>query len=203
VAIVLAFGVVGYLRSGGGEDFSVNGGEFEAVFVNGLDVRAKSDAGLVDLSPWSVLLNPIANVIPQQLLPFKKVVYSAWYMETFYSGYKERGGGLAFGAMAEAMVGFGIFGLIVRAGLLGLLFGWIHHRCATRGVGFIGWSFYTWFLIITYDCFRDNAGTILIFLLHMWLPAIAALYATHALLSGAAVAAKRGGLRAEALARLR
>jgi hypothetical protein len=70
-------------------------------------------------------------------------------------------------------------------------------------VGFIGWSFYTWFLIITYDCFRDNAGTILIFLLHMWLPAIAALYATHALLSGAAVAAKRGGLRAEALARLR
>lgn len=183
--VFLIFDVAGLMRSGErAEAFWMNGGEFEAMFVNALDLRVKRDAGMVDLSPFSVVLSNVVNVVPQQVLPFRKVVLSSWYVDTFYEDYKNTGGGLAFGALSEAVIGYGIVDLLVQALVLGLVFGWIHRRCSTRGVGFWGWSFYTWFRIVSYECFRDNSGVMIILFSHMWLPALVCVYSVNALLKG-------------------
>lgn len=98
------------------------GGEFESLFGNAVDLYSRSTTGGVPKVPLGVYLADIVAPIPSQLLPFEKMDQANWYMATFYPEALEQGQGLAFGSMAQAVIGLGVPEVLLRGALLGVIF---------------------------------------------------------------------------------
>jgi len=157
---------------GGLAGFLVNG-EFASIFVNGLDMMQQREW----LRGSSVLPNfyvvDFARLIPQQLLPFEKVDPSRWYVVTFYPGYAETGGGLAFGAIAESAVGFGTSEALVRGGLLGAVFAYVHGALTVPSRrSFVSLVAYVWLVVFCYQGVRDTTFSLVARFVFNALPAL-------------------------------
>lgn len=179
-AALSLFLYLGYERSRGDNDqaFSTavlfsNATEFEAIFGNAYDLRyVQGAAGAFRGSP-SLWAADFIALIPQQLLPFAKTNGALWYLSEYYPAMASLGGGFAFGAVPEAIAGYGVAQLLFSAALLGVGFGLLH-RLINRGrAGFWSVAAYVWLTVNSYQCFRNSSfSLLLLFVYHFVVPVV-------------------------------
>lgn len=182
-ALFIVFSLQGLFR--GYDDISLSqaltgyahrGSEFEALFSNTFDILTRQRVGgeLTDFTPSELYLSEFLRFVPQQFLSFEKIDLPVWYVNTFYPEYAKGGGGLAFGAIAESVIGQGWPELILRALLVGVSFALAHNYC-TRGRKSI-WAatFYIWIVVMSYNAFRNTTFSLFgLFLYDFLLPVVA------------------------------
>ncbi len=169
LALIAAIGLVlftaaGILRPGGGHHSGMlalfQGGEFFSVYINSVDILRRSiEAGGLDIAK-NLYFVDLLRFIPQQILGYEKLDPAVWYASTYYPEYFEKGGGFAFGAIAESMVGFGIAEALVRGMLLGTAFAFVANRCLSGCIGPYRVFIYIWFVVTSYQAFRDTTFSI-------------------------------------------
>ncbi len=161
--LVIGFVAMGALRTyqtggavGAGLEVLLSTNEFESLFSNAVDLDELLQSGRVDRGAiaLAVYLGDVIGLVPQQLTPFEKINLARWYVETFYQYHAEAGGGLAFGVIAEALVGAGPLDLLWRAALVGLALGRLDRRVLARPVSLPAFVMYVWVLSNCYLMFR-------------------------------------------------
>jgi hypothetical protein len=163
VLALLSFTALGILRQlATSSDFGtarlVSSGEFESVFANNVDLATKRDWHEIPPPTERQYLSEFLAPIPSQVLPFDKLDASNWYVSTFYPTFAAAGGGFAFGVVAQALVGFGLPELLLRAVFAGLLFAVARTVLGSRHGGVWTLVTYTWLSVTAYQSFR--AGTL-------------------------------------------
>jgi len=140
--------------------YLLQGGEFVSVFVNALDLQDR----LADLENpvlrLGMYLVDILRFIPRQFIGDFKVDPATFYVTTFYPEAAEGGAGLAFGAIAESVIGVGPVEALVRGLLLGLLYGLVRNACLKRRVTVVRAFIYTWFVVLAYQGIRDTTFSV-------------------------------------------
>lgn len=177
--LIFVFGLGQFLR-----DFAVNegvdtlagalvNGEFASLFINGLDVLQQRDWLTANGMLPNLYMVDIARFAPQQLLPFDKVDPSRWYIETLYPAYAESGGGLAFGAIAEAAAGYGSTEAVVRGSLLGSLFALLQSVASRPGSrSLVALVAYVWLVVFCYQSLRDTSFSLVARFVYNAVPAL-------------------------------
>jgi hypothetical protein len=135
--------------------------EFESVFTNSYDLLHVKKAGLTAALFPSVYVNDFVALVPQQILPWQKLDPLDWYAQTFYPAFAARGGGLAFGAIPEAIVGFGWIDAAWRGAIVGLMLAFVHRSFVQGKKSFWRYCFYIWVCIFCYKCFRSTTFRLL------------------------------------------
>ena len=162
---VVLFALSGLLRSGGDvNEFSFltpfQKGELLSVFFNSLDLlRRVNETGQMPFN-WSIYFLDLIRVVPQQLLWFEKTDLAVWYVSTYYPSFYESGGGLAFGAISESVIGFGAIEAFLRGCALGIGFSCVTNYCFSGRVGILKVVTYVWFVVISYQSVRDTTFTV-------------------------------------------
>lgn len=158
---IALFLLAGQIRGGVSETAAISGlqsGEFTSVFINSLDIiKRKLELGEFGVPLYTL---DLARVIPQQLLWFDKLDPSVWYVSTFYPEFARAGGGLAFGAIAESFVGFGVLEALVRGMLLGLVGAFVVNRLLRKNVTPMKIVAYVWLFAVSYQSVRDTTFTL-------------------------------------------
>jgi len=171
----VAFGIARYIAAGV-EVHSYNpfaySSEFESLFANVIHL-SRIQSTIHDL-PASFFLADLAALIPQQFAPFTKVSPADWYVSTYFSGYADKGGGLAFGTLAEAVLLGGWIGALLRGAALGLCFAAIHRLYVRKGDSFWVFVFYIWVATLSYQSFRNTTFYLLVLAAFRFVPALVA-----------------------------
>ncbi|AJP59105.1 hypothetical protein UC34_23460 [Pandoraea vervacti] len=158
---IALFLLAGQIRGGVSDTAAIAGlqsGEFTSVFINALDIiKRKQELGSFDVPLYTL---DLARVIPQQLLWFDKLDPSVWYVSTFYPDFAKAGGGLAFGAIAESFVGFGVVEALVRGMLLGLVAAFVVNHLLRERVTPMRIVAYIWLFAMSYQSVRDTTFTL-------------------------------------------
>jgi len=155
------FLVLGLLRAGTVTIIDAAGrNEFMALFVTALDIRQLYITGSTLDMNANLLVSDLLRLIPQQILPFEKVDPATWYINTFYPGYAEAGGGLAFGLLAEAVLGGGGVAAFTRGLALGALVSVSFNFLSAR-VSLWRLIIYMWLFTNLYQSFRDTTFTLI------------------------------------------
>lgn len=139
----------------------LQGGEFLSVFYNSLDLLDRlgdSDLLAVRLGMYFV---DVLRLIPQQIIGDLKIDPATFYVSTFYPKFSDAGGGLAFGAIAEATIGFGWPEALVRGALLGWLYSFIANRCLNGKLTVVRAFVYVWFVVMSYQAIRDTTFSLI------------------------------------------
>jgi oligosaccharide repeat unit polymerase len=173
------FVVLGALRGSGGTLASVMtlnpfryGTEFESLFANA--VHLNDAKGSVGELPVAFYLADLFAVVPQQLAPFTKMDRGDWYVTTFFPAYAARGGGLAFGTIAEAILTGGWISALGFGAALGFTFGCVHRFYARHSDRFWVFVFYVWITTLSYQAFRNSTFALLVLFVYRFLPALVA-----------------------------
>jgi len=158
--LFLGLGVARMLSSAyaGDPDLSLLGStnEFEGLFANAYDLRElKATGQTAEIFP-RLYFSDLANLVPQQVMPFKKIDLGDWYVQSFYTSYADVGGAFAFGVIPESIVGLGWIDLIWRGLLVGWVFSYIYRRFVINRKSFWNYSFYLWVTIFSYQTFRTT-----------------------------------------------
>jgi hypothetical protein len=163
---VLAFLLAGAVRQSRVEDVSfsplglLQGGEFVAYFYNGLDVLERApDFEALGIS-GALYLVDLLRLVPRQIVGDVKLDPAVLYVSTFYPEFFEAGGGLAFGAIAESVLGFGAPEALVRGLLLGAAYAWVRNGLQRPRVGVLRVFVYTWFVVLAYQGLRDTTFSV-------------------------------------------
>lgn len=177
--------------------YILQGGEFLSVFLNSLDLldRLKD----IDIGPLRVglYLVDLLRFVPQQIIGDLKLDPASFYVSTFYPDFADAGGGLAFGAIAEATLGFGIPEALVRGLLLGYLLARVRIACVRHRLSLIQAFVYTWFVVTAYQAVRDTTLSVFPRFFFQVVPLLVILYASRALRGRRYMAvARRPGARA-------
>ena len=110
------------------------------------------------------------QLIPQQMYPVKKIDPSLWYLEVIGDS---SGSGLMFGVMGQAAVGFGIWELVLRGGLLGFILARIHRwYFLKRSSSFSATLFYVWLCINVYYTFRGSTFSLVTPVVYQLMPVL-------------------------------
>ncbi|MBT5268563.1 MAG: hypothetical protein HOL70_03860 [Candidatus Marinimicrobia bacterium] len=184
--LFIAAGIFRSFASSPGDVFlidiqSIGLGEFDQLWGNAIELLHASREGLT--VPFNVQYGEFLAPIPSQFLPIEKSSLANWFLDTFYPIYKAEGGGWAFGALSQAVIGGGLIEAAVRGALLGciigLLFRW--YRTPTSP----WWMFPTYlYLIVTgYNSIRDTTFTHLTVILQTVLPSLLIIAIMGSLLS--------------------
>jgi hypothetical protein len=187
LAMFLALGVLRSFRGGGSpSDFSINpsAGEFESLFGNAIDLAVKMRSGEIKDVPLGFHFTDLVAVIPSQLLPFQKVDLADWYVSKFYPEAKEGGQGLAFGVIAQSIIGWTWLELVIRGVVLGAVFAKLHSFYRHHGNRMWVTVFYVWLTVYAYQSFRASSFTIWPLFLQWFLPTVIIIESIRALLTG-------------------
>ncbi len=172
-AALVLFMLAGYWRSEQA-DLSVlsiiQGGEFMALFVNSVDLQARIADGTAAAFRYSFTAIDFLKMIPAQLLAIEKVDPGTWYVQTFYPEYYAAGGGFAFGAIAESVMGLGPTDAAIRGALLGFVFAFAGNRLIERRSSILGIFIYVWLTVVCYQSFRDTTFSFMTRSLYQILP---------------------------------
>jgi len=141
--------------------------EFESLFANAYDLNRIKASGALEPVGRAFLLSDFIALVPQQLLPFEKVIPSQWLVNTFYPDYASSGGGLAFGAISESIVGFGWIDLVCRGAAVGLVLAFVQRRYRPT---FWWFAFYVWMTVTAYQSFRNTTFAPLALFVYQFLP---------------------------------
>lgn len=177
LVLLFLFNLSGFLRSdadrpgpGAAFDLFEHHTEFEAVFANAYDLYDLKRTGQVPDLPWSWHASDLVALIPPQLLPFEKANKGRWYVETYYPEYAARGGGLAFGVVAESILGWGWIDLVLRGMALGMILGLAQRYWAGHPDSFWTFVFYVWLATSCYWPVRWTAFVMLRLFVWQFLP---------------------------------
>jgi oligosaccharide repeat unit polymerase len=95
--------------------------EFISIYRNALHLTSISNTLDFVHPPGSSYLQSLITFIPKQVNADKWDLAS-WYVEEYYPGYAEAGGGLAFGIIPEALVNWGLVSIVFQAFVLAIIF---------------------------------------------------------------------------------
>lgn len=175
-AVLGAFVLLGLLRGGflqGGLPASMNvfayASEFEVIFANAVHLDMLDRARTL-APPSSLYISDLLALVPQQFAPITKVTPSEWYVTTYFPMYAASGGGLAFGTIAESIIGWGWIDLIARGAALGLLLGVVHRTVVLHRRGFWMFVLYIWLSVQIYHSFRNTTFTLLPLFVYRFVP---------------------------------
>lgn len=158
---VALFIFAGVFRADGGFNALLltpfQGGEFVSLFINSVDLYRKSGDGSGFDVPQQIYWVDILRFIPQQILAIEKIDPAVWYVSNYYPDFYEMGGGLAFGAIAESVIGFGLAEAFMRGGLLGVAYAIVANRCTSGLVTPMKAFIYVWFVVMSYQAIRDTS----------------------------------------------
>jgi oligosaccharide repeat unit polymerase len=161
---LLLFIFAGILRTDDGSDALMlapfQGGEFFSVFTNSVDLSRRIAEGGSSEVPWQIYWADLLRFVPQQFIGFEKLDPAVWYVKTYYPEFYDAGGGLAFGAIAESVTGFGFVEAFVRGGLLGVAYAFVANRCTSRQMTPMRVFVYVWFVVMSYQAIRDTTFTV-------------------------------------------
>lgn len=178
LAALVMFNWLGTLRAGhldspaAGEVNPIFGysSEFEVIFANAFELNRLVVSGDVPDIPASMYFAELLTLIPQQLSPVIKVDPAVWYVNTFYPDYAATGGGLAFGTIAQSVLGGGWIELVARGAMLGLLLGLVHRYWVRRRTSVWAFTFYVWATVLVYQSFRHVTFSLLALFVYRFLP---------------------------------
>jgi hypothetical protein len=171
---LLVFVILGFVRGGGLEkpavyDRLLGQTEFEILFGNAFHVNRLVGAGRAD-PPVGATWADLLALVPQQVSPVSKVNPADWYVHTYFPDYAATGGGLAFGTIAESLLGGGLFGVVWRSVLLGLVLARFHARVAAATGRLWPMLLYVWVTVLVYQSFRATTFVLLGLLFYRFLP---------------------------------
>jgi hypothetical protein len=200
---LLVFLVLGLLREvsfwtdyGALSPDGVGVGEFDALWANALELlQTRESGGRIDV-PNVARFGELWAFVPSQVLPFQKLSLADWFVQTFYPAYFEAGGGWAFGAIAQAVIGGGVLEAILRGSILGALAGWIMKWYRTPGGGWWRFPFYIYLLVFVFQSIRDTTFRLVSEAVQTALPAFVLIAVAAMLLgSGSKTADQSAGSR--------
>jgi hypothetical protein len=148
--------------------------EFQTLLGTAYDLFRLRDSGALDAVPWQVQAAELLMLIPSQFLPVEKIDPGAWYVATFHP---HAAGGLMFGVMSQAAVGYDWIELIVRGAFLGVLFGLLHRLYVQHAQSFWASLFYLYLSIWSYYTFRASTFFFVYFVLYRFVPTMIAVRA--------------------------
>lgn len=199
VGLFLAFGV---LRSGvletrvsAGWNVFAYTNEFEGIFGNAYEVAHLKADGSIGSLPIGFYLTDLFALVPQQLLPVAKMNPADWYATTFYPDFAAQGGGLAFGTLCESILVGGVWGTVLRAGLLGVVLAIVHRWCSRRRASFWPMVIYLWLILQGYQAFRSTTFCLLAYFVYRVVPVIVLVEAAHLLSRPTRIVARSSGFR--------
>lgn len=146
-------------------------GEFESQWTNAIELLQAREFGELDV-PATVRFGELWSFIPSQLLPFEKLSLSNWFVHTFYPAYEEAGGGLAFGAISQAVIGAGIPEAALRGAVLGVLAAWLMKWYRTPSSSWWRLPLYLFLLVFVFQSVRDTTFRLLNDVVHIVIPAL-------------------------------
>jgi hypothetical protein len=146
-------------------------GEFDALWANGLELARAREAGHFHVGT-TTRFGELWAFVPSQILPFEKTSLSNWFVETYHHDYAAQGGGLAFGAIAQAVIGGGVVEALVRGAILGALAAWVMRWYRRSTASWWRFPLYLYFLIFVYQSIRDTTFRSLTELVQVALPAL-------------------------------
>jgi hypothetical protein len=154
--LFIGLGIWRALSSPGEDAVSVlsSGNEFDNVFANAYDLRELKATGQTDDIFPRIYFADFSRMLPDGLVPKGQLDPSQWYVQNFYPAYSDQGGGFAFGAISESIVGLGLFDVIWRALFVGWVFGTAHRLFMTSRNSFWNYAFYIWLTVFSYQTFR-------------------------------------------------
>jgi hypothetical protein len=182
LTVILVFTGLGVWRqvelAESGEPFTlgVGTGEFDAVFGTAVDLEQRRIQHEYSIRSPALYLSEIVAPVPSQMLPFRKIDLSEWYLRSFYPEYRERGGGFAFGVVAQGIVGWGWGEILVRGLIIGLLLGALTRWRLSQGHRPVAVVVYLWFTVLSYIAFRNTTLSVFATFLQQFLPAVVVLW---------------------------
>ncbi len=173
LAVFLALGILRAFRgvaSPGDFVVGVHGGEFESLFGNAVDLRSRLAAGEIHAKPLAFYVGDLVSFLPSQVLPFQKVDLADWYIATFYPEARDAGSGFAFGAIAEAVLGWGWLEALVRGAIVGYLYARLNVYYRRYGQRMWVTVFHLWMTLWCYNAFRNSTFTIVSSIVQQFIP---------------------------------
>ena len=161
--LFVGLGIWRALSSPGEDTFTVlsSGNEFDNVFANAYDLRELKVTGQTDDIFPRIYFADFSRMLPDGLVPKGQLDPSQWYVQNFYPAYSDQGGGFAFGAISESIVGLGLIDVIWRALFVGWAFGIAHRLFMTSRNSFWNYAFYIWLTVFSYQTFRVTTFNLL------------------------------------------
>ena len=147
--------------------------EFQSVFGTTIHVKQMRDTGELKSVPMQVHFSEFVNLVPSPLLPFEKLNLPQWYMELAGRG-GIRFGGMMFGAVTQAILGWDWIELAIRGVLLGLFCAAVHQWYVRRETHFWPTIFYMFLGIWMYYFVRQASFEFLYFIVYRFLPTMIA-----------------------------
>jgi hypothetical protein len=174
---IVGFTMLGLIRAGvGGDARLVNPflhtTEFDVLFGNAVELARAVKRNTLGQVPVALHFADLAALVPQQFVPFVKIEPAAWFANRFYPQYAAMGGGLAYGTIAEAMIGGGSFGAAARGAALGAVFAAIHTFYARRARSYWAVVFYVWATSLCYQSYRATTFLFLTMFVYRFLPVV-------------------------------
>ena len=163
--------------------------EFQTLLATAYELfRLRETAALQDM-PWQVGASELLMLVPSQFLPVPKIDPGEWYVNTFHAGST---GGLMFGVIAQAAIGYGWMELIVRGAILGALFGLLHRIYVQHAQSFWVMLLYLYICLWSYYTFRASTFFFVYVVLYRFVPTMIAVRAGAGLLRRAVNAPTAG-----------
>jgi hypothetical protein len=170
--------------------------EFEIIFGNAVDLKYIKEVSGAFIDKPGLYWSGLTALIPSEFLTFEKDTPSDWYGRQYYRQFIEAGGGLAFGVLAEAVVGYGAIEMVWRGLLVGLAFGLLHRRLMRGRVSLPFMMFYVWIVVWCYQTVRNiTLGLLVLILYHVIAPLLATLILSAVLRRGRRAARQLASVR--------
>jgi hypothetical protein len=147
--------------------------EFQTLFATAYDLDRMKQAGRLKDMPAQLYASDFLMPVPQQLLSFRKIEPSRWYLEI--KGIDDRTGYM-FGVIGQSVIGFGLWELALRGALVGILFAWAARWYTSRSSRFLPTLVYVWLCVWTYYTFRASTFYLLTPIIYRLLPVVALIY---------------------------
>ena len=136
--------------------------EFGVIFANAVEIDRLKAIGATRELPAGFAFADFLALVPQQLLPFAKTNAGIWFLTEFHPWMLDQGGGLAFGAIAESVLGSGVLSALWRGAAIGLIFALLHRRVALGKPTMWALCFYVWLTVSSYQCFRATTFALIV-----------------------------------------
>jgi hypothetical protein len=163
--------------------------EFQALYGIAYDLHARKATGAIGKVPWELYASEFSQLIPSQLLPFRKGDPCVGY--PIVNGI---GVGCVLGVISQSVIGLDWIELIVRGLVLGLLFAMIHRWYAQRQDGYWTTLLYLCLCLWSYYTFRGSTFFIGYYVLYQFLPLLIAVGVARLMVQGMVKAADACGV---------
>jgi hypothetical protein len=141
--------------------------EFEALFGGTYDWYEMKERGVLGDVPWQILAYEPLSLIPQQLLPFTKPDPQEYYVDR-----SANPGFFMYNPIVQSIAGLGFLELVLRGGVLALLYALFHRWYARNSRSFWATLLYVFLMVWSYYTIRASTFGFLVLLLYSFGPTV-------------------------------